>query len=85
MKAHSAVSANQERASHCLIGDDVHPYRKRRGCHAVVVKVNGHSGLSATADYLSITKAVNDLGVVDQRRVRRRRQWLPFDRKLFGG
>ena len=28
VKAHPAVSAKQEGTSRCLIGDDVHPYRK---------------------------------------------------------
>ena len=45
VKAHPAASVKQDAASHCLMKDDVHPYRKRRGKHAVMAKLNGHSGL----------------------------------------
>ena len=50
VKAHPAILAKQQRASRFLIGDDVHPYRKRRGWRAVVVKLNGNSGMSVGAE-----------------------------------
>ena len=37
--------AGEDIVLHFLVGDDVHPYRKRRGWRAAVVKVNGDSGL----------------------------------------
>ena len=52
MKAHPAVSAKQEGASHCLIGDDVPPYCKLRGGCMVVIKLDGHPGLSVCAEKL---------------------------------
>ena len=45
-----AISTKQEGASHCLIGDDEYPYRKRRGSCTVVVKLDSHSGLSFCAE-----------------------------------
>ena len=36
---------------HCIIGDDVIPYHKRRERHTVVVELNGHSGLSVLAEW----------------------------------
>ena len=45
VKAYPAVSANQEKTSHGLIEDNVHPYPKRCGWCAVLVKRKGHTGL----------------------------------------
>ena len=50
VEAYPAVSAKQERTLHLLIGDNVHPYRKSRGWRAIMVKLNGHSGLSVGAE-----------------------------------
>ena len=50
VESHPAISAEQEGPSHCLIGDDIYPYRKICGRRTVVVKLNGHSGLSVCAE-----------------------------------
>ena len=50
METHPAVSTKQEGTWHCFTGDDVCPDRKRRGGPIVVVKLNGHSGLSVCAE-----------------------------------
>ena len=42
VEARPVVSAEQERTLHCLIRNNVHPYRKRRGWRAVMVKLNGY-------------------------------------------
>ena len=39
-------------ASHCLIGEDVYPYLKRRERRTVMVKLNKYSVLSVSAKYL---------------------------------
>ena len=49
VETHPAISTKQEGTSHCFIEDNVYPYRKRRGRRIVVVKLNGHSGLSVYA------------------------------------
>ena len=46
VEVHSAVPIKQERTSYLLVGDNVHPNRKRREWRAVVVEPNGHPGLS---------------------------------------
>ena len=46
VETHPAISTKQEGSSHCFFTDKVHPFRKRRGRRTVVVKLNGHSGLS---------------------------------------
>ena len=53
MEAHPTSSVEQEGASHGLVGYNVHPNRKGRGRCAVVVKLDGHSGLSVSAKQLS--------------------------------
>ena len=45
-----AISTKQEGTSHCFIGDDIYPNRKRCGGRIVLVKLNGHSGLSVCAE-----------------------------------
>ena len=41
VETNPAISTKQEWISHCLIGDDVYPYRKSFGVHIVVVKLDG--------------------------------------------
>ena len=52
VESHPAISTEQEGASDCLIGDDIYPYRKRRGRRTYMVRLNGHSGLLIYADQL---------------------------------
>ena len=53
MEAHPTIAAEQEGASHSLVGYNVHPNCKGRGRCAVVVELDGHSGLSVSAEHLS--------------------------------
>ena len=53
MEAHPTISAEQEGASQGLVGYNVHPNHKGRGRCAVVVELDGHSGLSGSAEQLS--------------------------------
>ena len=53
MEAHPTISVEKEGASHGLVGYNVHPNRKGRGRCAVVVELDGHSGLSVSAEQLS--------------------------------
>ena len=50
METHPTVVAEQEGASHGLVGYNVHSNFKGRGRWAVVVKPDGHSGLSVGAE-----------------------------------
>ena len=50
VEAHPPVSAKQERTSHCLIGNNAHLYRKRRGWRTVMIELDGHLGLSIGAE-----------------------------------
>ena len=52
METHPTVAAEQEGASLSLVGYNVHPNCKRRGRCAVVVELDGHSGLSVSAEQL---------------------------------
>ena len=53
MKAHPTISTEKKGASHSLVGDNVHPNCKGRGRCAVVIELDGHSGLSVSAEQLS--------------------------------
>ena len=50
VESYLAISVKQEGTSHCPIGDDIYPCRKRRGRRTVVVKLNGHSGMPACTE-----------------------------------
>ena len=50
VESHPAISIRQEGASHCVTRDDVYPCRKGCGRRTVVVKRNGHSGMSVCAE-----------------------------------
>ena len=52
VELHAAISIKQVGASPCLNRDGVYPYRRRCGRRYVVVKLNGHSGLSVCAEKL---------------------------------
>ena len=39
VETHPAISTKQKEASHCFIGNDIYPYRKRRGRCTVVVRM----------------------------------------------
>ena len=52
MEAHSTISAEKKGASHSLVRYNVHPNCKRRGRRAIVVELDGHSGLSVCAEQL---------------------------------
>ena len=49
-EAHPTVSTKEEGASHGFVGYNVHPNCKGRGRRAVVVELDGHSGLSIRAE-----------------------------------
>ena len=53
MEAHPTISTEKKGASHSLVGYNVHPNCKGRGRCAVVVELDGHSGLSVSAEQLS--------------------------------
>ena len=53
MEAHPTISAEKKGASHSPVGCNVHPNCKGCGRCAVVVELNGHSGLSVCAKQLS--------------------------------
>ena len=50
VESYPAVSTEQEGALHCVTRDDVYPCRKGCGRRTVVVKRNGHSGMSVYAE-----------------------------------
>ena len=50
MEAHSTVSTEKKGASRSLVGYNVHPNCKGRERCAVVVELDGHSGLSVSAE-----------------------------------
>ena len=50
MEAHPTISTKKEGASHGCVGYDVHPNCKGRGRRAVVVELDGHSGLSVRVE-----------------------------------
>ena len=52
MEAHPTISTEKTGASHCLVGYNVHPNCRGRGRRAIVVELNGHSGLSDCAEQL---------------------------------
>ena len=53
MEAHSTISTETKGASHSLVGYNVHPNCQGGGRCAVVVELDGHSGLSVCAEQLS--------------------------------
>ena len=53
MEAHPTISTEKKWASHSFVGYNVHPNCKGRGRCTVVVKLDGHSGLSVCAEQLS--------------------------------
>ena len=53
MEAHPTISTEKKGASHSLVGYNVHPNCKGRGRCAVVVGLDGNSGLSACVEQLS--------------------------------
>ena len=53
MEAHPTISTETKEASHSLIGDNVHSNCNGRGRCAVVVELDGDSGLSVCAGQLS--------------------------------
>ena len=53
MEAHPTISTEKKGASHSLVRYNVHPNCKGRGRGAVVVELDGHSGLSVSAEQLS--------------------------------
>ena len=52
MKAHPTISTEKKGASHSLVGYNVRPNCKGRGRRAIVVELDGHSGLSVCAEQL---------------------------------
>ena len=50
---HQTISTKKERASHGFVGYNVHPNREGRGGRAIVVELDGHSGLLVRAEQLS--------------------------------
>ena len=53
MEAHPTISTEVKGALHCLVRYNKHPKCKGHGRCAVVVKLDGHSGLSVCAEQLS--------------------------------
>ena len=53
MEAHPTIFTEKKQASHSLVGYNVHPNCKGRGRRAIVVELDGHSGLSVCAEQLS--------------------------------
>ena len=41
VETHPAISTKKEWTSHCFIGNDVYPYRKRYGRRIIVAKLDG--------------------------------------------
>ena len=52
MEAHPAISTKKERAAHGFVGYDIHPNCEGRGRRAIVVELDGHSGLLVRAEQL---------------------------------
>ena len=52
MEAHPTISTEKKGASHRLVGYNVHPNCKGRGRRAILVELDGHSGLSVCAEHL---------------------------------
>ena len=52
MKAHPPILTEKKGASHSLVGYNVHPNCKGRGRRAIVVELDGHSGLCVCAKQL---------------------------------
>ena len=52
MEAHPTISTEKKGASHSLDGYNVHPNCTGRGRRAIVVELDGHSGLSVCAEQL---------------------------------
>ena len=53
MEAHPTISTEKKGASRSLVGYNVHLNCKMRGWRAIVVELDGHSGLSVCAEQLS--------------------------------
>ena len=86
MKTHPTIAAEQEGASHSLVGYNVYPNCKGRGRCAVVVELDGHSGLSVSAEQLSGSETTprSGCGGSDARRVSSARG-DHFGQKLLDG
>ena len=71
MEVHPTIAAEQQRASHSLVGYNVHPNCKGRGRRAVVVELDGHPSLLVGAEQLSGTETAprSRRGGSDARRV----------------
>ena len=50
MEAHPTISTEEKEASHSLVEYNVHPNCKGRERRAIVVELDGHSGLSVCAE-----------------------------------
>ena len=86
MEAHSTTSAEQEGASHSLVGYNVHPNCKGRGRCAIVVELDGRSGLSMSAEQLSGSEPTAHSGRCGIGcKTRQQRPWRPFDQRLLDG
>ena len=73
VEAHPAISTKKERASasHGFVGYDIHPNREGRGRRAIMVELDGHSGLLVRAEQLSGSEPApsSGCGGSDARRV----------------
>ena len=70
-EAHPTISTKKERASHGFVGYNVHPNREGRGRRAILVELDGHSGLLVCAEQLSGSETApsSGCGGLDARRV----------------
>ena len=71
VEAHPAISTKKERESHGFVGYDIHPKREGRGRRAIMVELDGHSGLLVRAEQLSGSEPApsSGCGGSDARRV----------------
>ena len=53
VEAHPAISTMKERATHGFVGYDIHPNCEGRGRRAIMMELDGHSGLLVRAEQLS--------------------------------
>ena len=65
-EAYPTISTKKERASHGFVGYNVHPNREGRGRRAIMVELDGHSGLLVRAEQLSRSETAPSSGVVDR-------------------
>ena len=52
MEAHPTVPSKEDRATHSLVGDKIHPDGKGGGWSTMVVELHCHSHLSASVEHL---------------------------------